>query len=100
MPDIGVAAVHHDLHAIAAAGLIAVADKAHVAGGVIGLWKGGAGHRIVSAFDFCAARQKLARLLTDRGLIGIVGAPDIRSPRPPGEKAARLSRVAPRLHDT
>ena len=71
MPDIGVAAVHHDLHAIAAAGLIAVADEAHVAGGVVGLWKVGAGHCIVSAFELCTARQKLARLITDRGLIGI-----------------------------
>src|ERR1700692_4487763 len=83
MPDIGVAAVHHDLHAIAAGGLSAVADKAHVAGGVVGLWKVGAGHRIVSAFEFCAARQKLARLLTDRG-----GDRDCRRPEYPLADAA------------
>ena len=29
--DIGVAVVHHDLHAVAAAALVAVADEAHVA---------------------------------------------------------------------
>jgi hypothetical protein len=44
--------MHHDLHSIAAAALIAVADETHVAGGVVGLWKVAAGHRIVSAFDF------------------------------------------------
>jgi hypothetical protein len=53
--------MHHDLHSIATAALIAVADEAHVAGGVVGLWKVAAGHRIVSAFDFFAARQELAR---------------------------------------
>jgi hypothetical protein len=53
--------MNHDLHSIAAAALIAVADETHVAGGVVGLWKVAAGHRIVSAFDFFAARQELAR---------------------------------------
>jgi hypothetical protein len=50
--------MHHNLHSIAAAALIAVADETHVAGGVVGLWKVAAGHRIVSAFDFfcCATR--------------------------------------------
>ena len=61
VPDIGVAAMHHDLHAVAAAALIAVADEAHVVGGVVGLGKVVAGHRLVSVFDSCAARQGLAR---------------------------------------
>ena len=37
--DVGVAAMHHDLHAVGAAALVAVADEAHVAGGVVGLGK-------------------------------------------------------------
>ena len=36
MADVGVAAVHHDLDAVAAAVLVAVADEPHVAGGVVG----------------------------------------------------------------
>ena len=38
MADIGVALVDHDLHAIAAAALVAVADEAHVGRGVVGFW--------------------------------------------------------------
>ena len=44
MADIGVAAVHHDLHAVAAPVLIAVADEAHVLGRVVGFGQG-VGHR-------------------------------------------------------
>ena len=46
--DIGVAAMHHDLDAVAAAVLVAVADEPHVAGGVVGFDARGAGHCFVS----------------------------------------------------
>ena len=41
--DIGVAAMHHDLHAVGPAALVAMADNAHVVR-VVGLWQIGA-HR-------------------------------------------------------
>jgi len=43
VPDIGVAAMHHDLDAVGPAALIASADEAHVAR-VVGPWQLGA-HR-------------------------------------------------------
>src|SRR5262249_51878597 len=38
MPDIGVALMHHHLHAVGSTALVGVADDAHVTG-VIGLWQ-------------------------------------------------------------
>ena len=43
VPDIGVAAMHHDLHAVRAAALVAIADQAHVLG-IVGLREIAVGH--------------------------------------------------------
>jgi hypothetical protein len=45
MADIGEAAMHHDLHAVGATALIAMADEAHVARGMVGLGEIVAGHQ-------------------------------------------------------
>src|SRR6266852_9317322 len=89
--------MHHNLHSIAAAALIAVADETHVAGGVVGLWKVAAGHRIVSAFDFLQRDKNWRGLLTG-ARVGIVGAPGIGSPRQragPKKRTARAYRASP-----
>ena len=73
MADIGVAAMHHDLHAVAAAALVAMADEAHVAGRVVGLGKIIAGHfGILNLACSCvAARALVERVATERA------APDL-----------------------
>ena len=71
VPDIGIAAMHHDLHAVRAAALVAISDQAHVLG-IVGLREIAVGHgdlspiaevrrRAADRLDF-RARQSAASL--------------------------------------